>query len=176
MNQGSVEIEGHTQLWVPMNVSLAVAPLDGLETRVGYGVVGSDDPNGAVRGWELSLTRRILKTDEWFSSASVAYEKFHSDEWRLDGTRITSSLAVGLYYSDWFGIYLPLKVGWLDVGRADAYEVVPGFGLTFERYGLVFRIAGNFAIPSRVGRFENVPYVGMQIGLRPASIIEHILK
>jgi hypothetical protein len=183
MAQGATEIEAHAWAFVPTNVSFAVAPFDGLETRVGYGYAGSVEAfdYGHVKGWELSLTKRISEAEHMFTSASLAYEKFHNAVKELAGTRITSSLAIGFYDSDFLGIYFPLKVGWLDAQwkndrSATGFEFVPGIGFSFEKYGLVLRIAGNFAIPTKVGHADNSPYIGMQIGVRPTAIIKHISK
>jgi len=83
-------------------------------------------------------------------------------------------LALGFYPSSWFGVYFPLKVGWLDAQwgsdqSANCLEFVPGVGFSFEKDGFVFRIAGNLPTPPRVGDADNVPYIGMQIGFRSAT-------
>lgn len=170
LEKGAVEWEVHSVSYLPSNAGFAVAPLDGLEARISGGLVG-DVEGQDILGGEISVTKRVSRTENGSTSASLALEKLGCSRRQFSGIRVSACYAVGIYPSTEVGVHFSWRVSWLNARwstdeSATGFALVPGIGVSFEGNRFAFRMAFNFATPRYIDDAYQLSYLGMQLSLR----------
>lgn len=150
---GKILDKGETEVGIhlPLNATVAHGLLEsGFEFR---GFAGYSGWN--TGGIGIAMGKAITKGDLFFSSGTADAELFFNTAYNFAGMRFTGTYAIGYYPKDCFGIYVPLKVGFLfydlDGAKGNGFFFVSGLGLSFEipkdDKTAVFRIGANYPFP-----------------------------
>lgn len=170
---GKILDKGETEVGVhlPLNATVAHGFLEsGFEFR---GFAGYSGWNTAGIG--IAMGKAITKGDLFFSSGTADAELFFNTGHNFAGMRFTGTYALGWYPIDQFGLYVPLKVGFLfydlDGAKGNGFFFVPGLGLSFEipkdDKTAVFRIGVNYPFPELIdANVLQFPYIAVQVLFR----------
>ena len=166
---GKVLDKGETQssIHLPMNLGIAHG-----FSKSGFELSGIGGFSGLnTGGIGFAVSKAITRGDLFFTSGTADAELFFNTGYNFAGMRFTGTYAIGYYPKDWFGIYVPLKVGYLfydlDGAKGNGVSFIPGLGISFEGKKIIFRVGGNVPLPSSID--ENViqlPYLAVQISQR----------
>lgn len=166
LEQGKNEIGVH----IPANVTIARGILrSGLELRAGAGLSGLD-----IFGANLGLGKSVTRSTHLFSSGYADTEIFFNSEHEYAGMRFTGTCALGYYFRNDFGVFAPIKAGYLfyDLAGSKGGNVVfvPGLGITYERRHVAVRLTGNVPLPTAIHGTDDaatevlqMPYAGLQL-------------